>query len=125
MLGATGVTPTVVEDEKAVAAVAYILTWLTGLIILLIAKQDQQYARWNAIQAIGLGIAAFVFALAGAVVASAFAFTAGAAAMAMVSVINLIVWLTIVAVAIVLAVMAYQGKPVRLPVIAGFADKYA
>ncbi|HLE47075.1 MAG TPA: hypothetical protein VI818_02165, partial [Candidatus Thermoplasmatota archaeon] len=46
---------TVSADQKTMAAVAYILTWITGLIVLKTAKKEEKFKRWHAIQAIGLG----------------------------------------------------------------------
>jgi uncharacterized membrane protein len=117
--GATGP-----ESERALAAVAYILTWITGLIVLLTAKKDEKFKRWHAIQAIGLGIAVVVvYILINALllpVAFASAETASIAGL-----IALLVNLLILVAIIVMAVTAYQGKKVRLPILAGFADKNA
>lgn len=50
-------------DERTLSAFAYLLTWPTGLIALLVAGKDRPFARWHAAQAIGLGVAAFLFAI--------------------------------------------------------------
>ena len=98
------------SNSRTLAAVAYILTWLTGLIIFLVAKNDK-YARWHAIQAIGLGIAAFVVS-----------FVIGLVGLGVLS----FMWWVLVIVAIIwLAVKAYQGEKIRLPLLADWADKAA
>src|SRR5687767_7622219 len=44
------------NNDNVLAAVSYILLWITGLIILLTSKPFEKYKRWHAIQAIGLGV---------------------------------------------------------------------
>lgn len=93
------------------AAVAYILTFITGIIIYLVAKEDK-YARWHAIQAIGFGI----FALVVSIVLDFLPFM---------GFLSMLWSLAVIVGIIFLAVKAYQGEKVRLPVIADFADKNA
>ncbi len=118
-------TPVAVEDEKVIAAVAYIFTWLTGLIILLTAKRDQRYARWNAVQAIALGFASFAVAVGAIIFSTMTVLLAGDIGSIVVSLLNALVWLGLIALIVVSAIKAYQGTPLRLPLLAGFADKYA
>jgi uncharacterized membrane protein len=124
---APAATPTATEDEKTLSAVSYILTWLTGLIIFFVAKKDQRYARWNAIQAIGLGVAGFALAIIFNVLWVAFAF-GGATGFAIGSIFAMLswpVWIALIVLVIVCAVKAYQGSPIRLPLIAPIADRNA
>lgn len=98
-------------NSNVLAAVAYILTFITGLIIYFVADKNDKYARWHAIQAIGLGIVALVIGI-------------------ILSFVSLgllgVVWNVIVLVlVIILAVKAYQGQKIRLPIIADIADKNA
>ena len=99
------------EGDRTLAAVAYILTWVTGLIIFFIAKKEDKYARWHAIQAIGFGIAATVVSIVVSLLRIPF--------------LGMIVWLLVIVGIIVLAMKAYQGEKIRLPVIADMADKNA
>ncbi len=105
------------DKERTLAAVAYILTWITGLIIYLIADKDAKYARWHAIQAIGLGIAVFVLGI----LLNILGFLLGSVAFLLSS----LLWLGTIVLIIILAIKAYQGTQVRLPVLADFADKKA
>ena len=99
-------------NSKTLAAVAYILTFITGLIIYFVAPKDDKYARWHAIQAIGLGVAALLVSI----ILSYVPF------LGMLS----ILWSVLVLVAvIILAVKAYQGNSIRLPIVAEMADKNA
>jgi uncharacterized membrane protein len=101
-------------NSKTLAAVAYILTWVTGLIILFTAPKDDRYARWHAIQAIGLGVAVTVLWIIYTIVLR--------------GMLGPLVWifqLLVIVVVIVLAVKAYQGDGIRLPVVGDMADKNA
>ncbi len=103
------------DKERTLAAVAYILTWITGLIIFLVADKDAKYARWHAIQAIGLGVAVFVLAI----ILNILGFVLGSIAFLLSS----LLWLATIVLIIILAIKAYQGNQLRLPVLADFADK--
>ena len=111
------------SDERTRAAVAYILTWITGLVILLTARKTDKYVRWHAIQAIGLGIALFVLAIIVNVLGAMMAL--GGAGMFGFMGLGGLVWILGIVLIIILAVKAYQGESFRLPVIADFADKNA
>jgi uncharacterized membrane protein len=114
-------------NENTMALIAYVLTWITGLIVLLTSPKTAKYQRWHAIQAIGLGIVWSVVGIVGNVLGVGFfAFGMGGAGPGMViglvfgllSLGFLVLW-------IVMMVTSYQGKKIRLPIIAGIADKNA
>ena len=44
------------------AAVAYIFTWLSGIIVYLLAKKSDKHTRFNAAQAIMIGVAIWILA---------------------------------------------------------------
>ena len=117
---------TVSADQKTMAAVAYILTWITGLIVLMTAKKEEKFKRWHAIQAIGLGIVFMVLYILVNVVLTGMVYADATGGMAFLwfGLSNLVYLLTFVLV-IVCAMKAYQGGQVRLPLIAGIADKNA
>jgi uncharacterized membrane protein len=110
------------NNDNTLAAVSYILLWITGLIVLLTSKPYEKYKRWHALQAIGLGIVVTVLQILLNILASIFAPTAGFGLYSTLG--GLISLLTIVLI-IILAIKAYQGEKVRLPVIADYADKNA
>lgn len=99
------------QNSRTLAAVAYVLTFITGIVILLVAKDDK-YARWHAIQAIGLGI----FAVVVAILLEMLPFL---------GMLSLLWNLAVLVAVVLLAVKAYQGEKVRLPVVAEVADKNA
>lgn len=119
------------QDERTLAAVAYVLTWLTGLIILVLAKKEQRFARWHAIQAIGLGLVAVVAVMVLNVLSMVLMMGGMAlpffhtGAMASFMGLGMLVWLAALVLVVVLAIQAYQGRTLRLPLLATLADRYA
>lgn len=120
------------SQDRTLAAVAYVLTWITGLIILLTAKKEDHTTRWHAIQAIGLGIAAFVVSVVLNIVWGILGFATGMGAgipgfsmMMGAGLIGSVWWLLVIVIIVVCAVKAYQGERFRLPIIADIADKNA
>lgn len=99
------------DNSKVLAAVAYVLTWVTGLIIYLVANKNDKYARYHAMQSIVFGIAATIIGI-------------------ILGFIPIIGWilspiysiLVIVAI-IIFAVKAYNGEKFKLPVAGDIAEK--
>ena len=114
--GATG------NNDNVLAAVAYILLFITGLIVLLTSKPYEKYKRWHALQAIGLGV--FVLLLQFAINVFAVIFSFGAVWPLYMMLGNIVAVLTLILI-IILAIKAYQGEKIRIPVIADIADKNA
>lgn len=122
------------DRERSLAALAYIMTWLTGLIVFLVSDEEDRFARWHAIQAIGLGLAAALAStlvgLLGATIAFAILLLGSghapfAAGVAWAGVFGFLVPLALFLVALWFAYKAYKGEQPRLPLIAGFADDLA
>lgn len=125
------------QRERRLAAISYVLTWLTGLIILLVADHEDRYARWHAIQSIGLGIAwaligtvaGITSAIIGLVAFGSGTFGWGLAPFSPFPLIfgglATVLQLALLVVIIVLAVKAYNGETVRIPLLARIADDNA
>jgi uncharacterized membrane protein len=113
------------ESERGLACLAYLFLWLTGLIILLTAKKEEKYKRWHAIQAIALGIVVVIVYIVVNILVNILFSASGTGAfgpsMAITGIVNLAVLILI----IFLMVKTYQGTTIRLPGLAGFADKSA
>ncbi len=99
------------DRSKVLAAVAYILTWLTGLIIYLVADKNDKYARYHAVQAIVFGVAVMVI---GFVIG--FIPIIG-------WILSPIYWLLVLIAIIVFAVKAYKGEKFKLPIAGDIAEK--
>lgn len=127
--------------ERVVGAVANVLTWVTGLLVLLFSDRERRYARWNAIQAIGVGVLAvlavtvvslahltILFVQGGGHVPPATQTSAGFLPVPFVFTWGLVPQLgnlTVLVVGVYLAWRAYRGRPVRVPVLAELADEHA
>lgn len=112
------------QDERTLAAVSYVLLWLTGLIIFIVAKPEQRYTRWHAVQSIALGIVAVVLSVVFNMLGAMLAFGAPLAAAPFV-LLGTLLWVGMVVLIVFGAIKAYQGQSFRLPVLADLADKYA
>ena len=109
----TGLAPNVASF------LCYLLTWVTGLIFLLIEKENK-VVRFHAIQAIGLGAAWGVLWIV-AIPLGSISFVGALimfAAYLFLGVGMVILW-------ILLMVRAYQGQMTRLPIIGDIAARYA
>jgi uncharacterized membrane protein len=116
-----------IAPSRTLAAAAYVLLWITGLVVLLAAKRDDKEARWHAIQAIGLGVAyvaiAAILGLAGRLLA--FGGQGFFPVLGGTGLVGDLLAVAVVVLIVVLAVRAYRGERVRLPFIADIADTYA
>ena len=104
-----GQTSTGLKPNVA-ALLAYVLGWITGLIIILIEKQNK-FVRFHAMQSIvtfgGLTVLLLVLGFIPVI---------GWAAMPVVYVVELILW-------VVLMIKAYQGETFKLPIAGDIAEK--
>lgn len=103
-------------EPNIAGALSYVLTWLTGLIFLLIEKEDK-FVRFHAVQAIGLGVV-WIAALIVASIIGAVSGTLG-------GLLGLLVWLTGIVIWLFMMFKAYQGQMVKLPIIGDIAEKEA
>ena len=105
-------------DANVAAGIAYILTWLTGLIFYLIEKESR-FVRFHAMQAILLGAAFFVVMIVMRILGAIplIGFVAGLA--------SIVIWLAFLAIWIYCLVMAFTGKDFKLPVIGDIAANIA
>jgi len=119
------------SDSNLMGAVAYIFGWLSGLIVYLIKPEDK-FARFHALQSIFLSVAAFVVMIVvgvvlGVILAVITIVTAGIGGLLSILLIPvmLLFWLVIILVHLFCAWKAYSGEKFMLPVLGGFAEKYA
>ncbi|MEM4359179.1 MAG: hypothetical protein QXT45_01460 [Candidatus Bilamarchaeaceae archaeon] len=104
-------------DDNTLAFVAYVLTWLSGLVVFLIAKdkaKNQKFVRFHAMQAILLGAAVFVAALV-----LGFIPILG---WVMIPFVALGVWLYALYIGFT---YAYKGQIYKVPYLGEYAEKYS
>ncbi len=92
------------DDEKMKGALAYILSWLTGVIVFLIAG-DSKFLKFHAMQSIIFGIILTVISFVGSFICIG-------------PIIAFVGWLY----TLYGAYMIYTGKSFRIPVIDGIAE---
>jgi uncharacterized membrane protein len=93
------------DDEKMKGAIAYVLTWLTGIIILLMAG-DSKFLKFHAWQSIIFGLILTIVTMILAMFC-----------------IGFLVWIIGWIYMLYGAYLVYSGKPFRMPVIADFVEK--
>ncbi len=110
-------------EPKIAVLLAYLFSWLGGLIIWLIEKENK-FVKWNALQALILGISEFVIMIVFFwILSTIFAWIFWPLAV-LFSVIGWICLVLLFVAAIVCIVMGFQGKTFRIPGIAKLTDKY-
>lgn len=96
------------DDQRLKGALAYILSWLTGIIVLLIAGDDKflKFHAWQSI-VIGLVITILSIVLSFTVILSCISFILCVA-------LWLYTWYG--------AYLVYTGKPYRIPIVGDFVE---
>ena len=107
-------------DGNVAALLAYVLTWVTGLVFFLIEKENR-FVRFHAMQAILLGVAFFVIGIVFTFLQGMLAFASGTLA-ALFGLLWLLVILGFFIIWILCLVKAYQGQTFKLPVIGDMAS---
>jgi uncharacterized membrane protein len=97
-------------DEKLEGALCYVLGWVTGLIFLLLEK-DNKFVRFHAMQSMAVFLGLFVVSWVLWMIPIIGWTIAG-----LLSVASFILWL-------VLMIKAYQGEKFKLPVVGDFAEQ--
>ena len=110
------------HGDPRLAAASYLLGPFSGALVYKLASPRDHYARWHAVQSIGVGLG---LALLG-FVASMLAMNGVGTANGLfgMTAIMTVFWVGAVAVVCMLAIAAYRGDPVRVPYVADFADRY-
>ena len=97
-------------DEKIEALICYALGWITGLVFLLLEKNNK-YVRFHAVQSLITFLALWIFSVVFVMVP-----VIGPIVSILLWPIGLILW-------IVLMIKAYQGEKFKLPVVGDIAEK--
>ena len=111
-------------DPKIAVLLSYLFSWLGGLIFFIMEKENK-FVKWNALQALILGIFELAviivfFAIFNSIFIATFLFGVAAAF----SAIGGILLAAAYVLAIIAIIMGFQGKSFRIPGICKLADKY-
>jgi uncharacterized membrane protein len=112
--------PTTINMEPNVAAgLSYLGTWVTGLIFILIEKQNR-FVRFHAMQSILAFATLTVLSIVVSVITAALSFVSviGCVLTPLVSLAWLAVWL-------ICMINGFQGKYFKLPIIGDYAERWA
>ena len=115
---------TVSKDSNGMAAVAYVLTILTG-VLMYVMKPDDKYVKFHAVQSILLGVSyAIIWMVVGALMTGlSYAlpfggFLLGFGLFGILWLVFLLVWLYCI-------YKAYSGERFKLPIIGNMAENFA
>lgn len=106
--------PSVTQDQRMKGALAYVLGWLTGIVVLLIAKDDK-FLKFHAWQAIIYGVAAWIVGIVLDVIILIALPSLHPVFWLMVLLVFLYQWYG--------AYLVYSGKEFRIPVIVDYVPK--
>ena len=101
------------DDEKLKGALAYVLSFVTGIIVLLIAG-DSKFLKFHAWQSIVSGIAVFIIFIILDIILSITVI-----GLCLVPIIGLVIWIYF----LYGAYLVYSGKDFKVPMVADFVEK--
>ncbi|MFC2145265.1 DUF4870 domain-containing protein [Actinomycetota bacterium] len=106
-------------DPKIANLLAYLFSWLGGLIIWLLEKENR-FVKWNALQALILGIAQMISIVVISLILGQIPYIGWFFFSWLGYVVSGLAWVL----AIVAIVMGFSGKTFRIPFISKLTDKY-
>ncbi len=125
-----GITKTSMGLEENIAELlCYVLGWLTGIIFLVLEKENK-FVRFHAVQSIIVFGGLFILSLIVGIVVSILLVMPfigwswiAETLVGLIGLISLLIPLVVVILWILLMVKAYQGEMYKLPIVGGFAEK--
>jgi uncharacterized membrane protein len=106
-------------DAKVAVLLAYLFSWLGGLIIWIMEKENK-FVKWNALQALILGIIEVVCIVVVSVILGLIPYIGWFFFSWLGYLLAGVCWIL----AIIAIIMGFQGKTFRIPGIAKLTDKY-
>lgn len=110
------------SDSNLFGALAYLFSWITGIIVYL-AKPEDKYARFHAMQSILLGVVLFVLIILFGVFAGIISVLTLGFGVVLIGILLLPVQLGLLLLWLFLMWKAYSGEKYKLPVIGDYAEK--
>jgi uncharacterized membrane protein len=106
-------------DPKVANLLAYLFSWLGGLIFWLMEKENR-FVKWNALQSLILGAIGFVAFMLFSVILGWIPYVGWF----FFSWFGWVIWLILEVLAIICIIMGFSGKTFRIPGISKLADKW-
>jgi uncharacterized membrane protein len=107
-------------DANIAALLAYVMTWLSGLVFYLMEKENR-FVRFHAMQAILLGATIVVVLIVFSVIWTITAYISWILG-SFFGLLGVLVWLVLLAAWIMCMVKAYQGQQFKLPLLGDIAE---
>ncbi|MBU0591873.1 DUF4870 domain-containing protein [Candidatus Micrarchaeota archaeon] len=122
----TGSSAGMTDDSKLFGALAYLLTFITGIVMLFVKKEDA-YVKFHAMQSILLGVAMIVVNIIMAVVGGVATLIPGIGWIValVVGLVSGVISLGFLILWLLLMWKAYKGEKWKLPIIGAQAEKLA
>lgn len=110
-------------QQNVACLLAYLFSWLGGLIILIVEKQNK-FVKFNAAQSLFLGIVYFVLLIVLEIINGAFLFVS-LALFSLFGVLIALIGIAYLALSIFLIYKSYNGFKIKLPIIGNIAENMA
>ena len=118
-------------DENVAGLLAYIATWVSGLIFFLIEK-DSRFVRFHAMQAILLGASASIIGIVlwfvwlfGMIISASISEVLGGLVSIVLGLLMFVFSIGVLIAIVMCLIKAYQNQYFKLPVIGNFAEKFS
>jgi uncharacterized membrane protein len=118
-------------DENVAGLLAYIATWVSGLVFFLIEK-DSRFVRFHAMQAILLGASASIIGIVlwfvwlfGMIISASISEVLGGLVSIVLGLLMFVFSIGVLIAIVMCLIKAYQNQYFKLPVIGNFAEKFS
>ena len=118
-------------DENVAALLAYIATWVSGLVFFLIEK-DSRFVKFHAMQAILLGASATIIGIVlwfvwffGLIISASISEVLGGLVSIVLGLLLFVFSIGVLIAIVMCLIKAYQKEYFKLPVIGNFAEKFS
>ena len=118
-------------DENVAALLAYIATWVSGLVFFLIEK-DSRFVRFHAMQAILLGASATIIGILlwilwffGLIIGAAISDVLAGLVSVVLGLLLFVFSICVLIAVVMCLIKAYQMQYFKLPIIGNFAEKFS
>lgn len=114
----------VADESNLFGALAYLLSFITGIIFLLVKPKDQ-YVKYHSVQSILLSVAAIIVQIVWGVIAGILTVATLGVGLAVVLPVSGLIYLVFLIAWLYSMWEAFNGRKHKLPLIGEYAKKYA